>query len=63
MLYEVITLDLLATQTESAESSDGVPQSAMLIDHMARLHSEPALDRPEAMDPHLQQALDSYNFV
>ncbi len=51
-------LDLLATQTESAESSDGVPQSAMLIDHMARLHSEPALDRPEAMDPHLQQALD-----
>jgi chemosensory pili system protein ChpA (sensor histidine kinase/response regulator) len=51
-------LDLLATQTESAESSNGIPQSVMLIEYMARLHSEPALDQPEVMDPHLQQALD-----
>ncbi|MEJ2589869.1 MAG: Hpt domain-containing protein [Candidatus Thiodiazotropha sp.] len=53
------TLDLLATQTEVAESQGGVPQSDTLIERLAALQqSQPNLEGA-AIDPHLQRELEA----
>ncbi|MCU7827961.1 MAG: Hpt domain-containing protein [Candidatus Thiodiazotropha sp. (ex Myrtea sp. 'scaly one' KF741663)] len=51
-------LDLLATQTDAAESMGGIPVSDELIQRLESLLHSPAMEQEETFDPHLQEELD-----
>jgi chemosensory pili system protein ChpA (sensor histidine kinase/response regulator) len=53
-------LDLLASQTDRAESGQGIPQSSLLLEHISNMLESPseALGE-ETVDPNIREELDS----